>query len=63
MCVCVCVTPVHEAQRGVQQHEQDELSVQQLVDASSPAQQQPVETEEGGVRNFTGVRDGHPESS
>lgn len=55
--------PVNEAEDGVEQSKQDELPVQQLVDAPLPAQQQPVETQEGGVGYFTGISDGHPETA
>lgn len=61
--VCVCVSPVHDAQGCVEHNEQGELSVQQLVYTSLPAQQQPVETEEAGVGYFTGISDGHPETT
>lgn len=55
--------PVHDAEDGVEQDEQGELSVQQFVNASLPAQQQLVETEEGGVGYFTGISDSHPETT
>lgn len=54
--------PVYDAENSVEQSKQDELSVQQLVDAPPPAQQQLVETEEGRVGDFTGISDGHPET-
>lgn len=60
--LCVCVWPVYDAEDGVQQSKQDELSVQQLVDAPLPAQQQLVKTEEGGVGDFTGISNRHPET-
>lgn len=62
-CACVCVSPVHDAENSVKHNEQGELSIQQLVNASLPAQQQPVETEEGGIGYFTGISDGHPETT
>lgn len=54
--------PVYDTEHGVEQSEHGEFSVQQLVDASFPAQQQPVETEESGVGHFTRISDGHPET-
>jgi len=62
LCLHECTWPVYDAEDGVEHSEQDELSVQKLVDAPPPAQQQPMETEEGGVGYFAGISHGHPET-
>jgi len=56
-------SPVDEAEQGVQHHEDDELLVQQLVDAAFPAEQQLGETPKTGVGDFQRVRDCHRSSA
>ena len=52
--------PVQPAEEAVEHGEEDELPVQELVDAALPAQQQTGEGPEARVRHAAGVGHRHP---